>query len=127
MPRRERARRRLARAGEPERPRWQLRARAGSSGEILFVTLGGTADYRAQGPYQRFVLRKGLVTHEQGTYAAIAENPAIGAVISFADAHGNWIDGWAIVAIRRDPLGKQIIGLRLSGEGGILELFRVGP
>ena len=99
----------------------------GSGGEILFLTLGGSDGYRAQGPYQRFLLRNGLVSLEQGSYQAIAENPAIGAIISFADPHGNWLDAWAILAIRRDPLGQKIIGLRLSGEGGIVELFRVGP
>lgn len=99
--------------------------------KILYVTFGGTDGYRASGPYTRFVVtgRYNTVAVQSGHYEAIAQNPAIGAVISFWDAAGNPIDSWAILGIQHDPTGQKISAIELAPMtpgGSPVQLFRVG-
>jgi hypothetical protein len=99
--------------------------------KILYVTLGGTDGYRASGPFTRFVVtgKYNTVTVQSGRYDAIGTNPAVGAIISFFDAQGNYTDSWSIIAIQRDPTGQKITALELSSMtpgGPMVQLFRVG-
>jgi hypothetical protein len=99
------------------------------TGPIAFVTLGGSDGYRAQGPYTRFYdVGRGQLALQQGTYAAIANNPAVGAFILFEDENGNLRDAEPIIGIKRDPLGAKIIALQLidPASGKIFSLVRVG-
>jgi hypothetical protein len=98
-------------------------------GKVLYVTFGGTDGYRASGPFTRFVVtgRYNAITIQSGQYQAIAQNPAIGAIISFADAAGKELDSWPMIAIQRDPTGKKITALQVvTSDGTVVQLYRVG-
>ncbi|MGZ3406930.1 MAG: hypothetical protein ACXVAN_10840 [Polyangia bacterium] len=98
-------------------------------GPIAYVTLGGTDGYRAQGPYTRFFdVGRGQLAIQQGSYSAIANNPAVGAFILFYDAQGNFLDAYPILGIKRDPLGLKIIAIELVDAygGKPFVLTRVG-
>ncbi|MDB4965352.1 MAG: hypothetical protein JWN44_1041 [Myxococcales bacterium] len=98
-------------------------------GPISYVTLGGTDGYHAQGPYTRFFDVKGILTLQKGNYRAIANNPAVGAIIVFEDEHGLDREAWFIVGVRRDPLGRRITAMKLQpseGDGASIILYRVG-
>jgi hypothetical protein len=98
-------------------------------GSIAFVTLGGSDGYRAEGPYTRFVdVGRGQLAVQSGRYAAIANNPAVGAFMLFNDDAGSFRDAYPIVGIKRDPLGIKIIALELIDfrDGSLFALTRVG-
>jgi hypothetical protein len=98
-------------------------------GPIAYVTLGGSDGYRAQGPYTRFVdAGRGQIAMQQGSYSALADNPAIGAFIVFLDESGNLRDAFPILGIARDPLGGKIIAVELDdpATGKTFTLTRVG-
>jgi len=98
-------------------------------GPIAYVTLGGSDGYRAEGPYTRFVdAGRGGIAMQQGSYSAIANNPAVGAFILFLDESGNQRDYFPILGLVRDPLGGKIIALELDdpATGKTFTLTRVG-
>jgi hypothetical protein len=100
---------------------------APGDGEIIYVTLGGSDGYRAQGPFTRFVAAaNGSITLQQGNYYAIGENPAIGSVITFVDTRGAAIDTYFILGITRDPLGNKIVAIEMLLHDTPIVLHRVG-
>jgi hypothetical protein len=97
-------------------------------GPITFVTLAGSDGYRAEGPYTRFVdVGRGQLAIQTGTYLAIGNNPAIGAIITFLDDAGSARDSFFIAGIKHDPLGRRITAIELiDGNGKLFSLVRVG-
>lgn len=97
-------------------------------GPIAFVTLRGSDGYRAQGPYTRFFdVGRGQLQIQDGSYIAIGNNPAVGAIITFLDVAGNARDSFWIAAIKHDPLGKEIVAIEMyDPRGGTFTLVRVG-
>lgn len=96
-------------------------------GEIVYLTLGGSDGYRAAGPFTRFVAAPdGTIALQSGRYSAIAENPAIGAIIGFEDGSGRALDAYFILGIERDATGKKITALQLLLHDKPIVLHRVG-
>ncbi len=103
-------------------------APAAGDGQIVYVALGGSDGFRAAGPYTRIVEGDGssVLAWQRGRYLAIASNPAIGAVITFLDEDGQARDSYAILGVRRDPLGGRITALELVRDRAPIVLYRVG-
>lgn len=101
-------------------------------GPIAYVTLTVTHDYEGQrvdGTYTRFYdTGLGGLVLQTGDFGALPNNPAIGPFIYFNDDQGNFRDAFAILGIKRDPLGKKIIALELADarDGTTFVLVRVG-
>lgn len=90
-------------------------------GELTSMTLSGMeASDRAEGTYVRTVSRFCPVVGcnvETGSYWALPNNPAVGAVIAFADPLGVQRDFYAITQLQRSAITGKITHLVLVKGG----------
>ncbi|MCP3138026.1 hypothetical protein [Pyxidicoccus xibeiensis] len=92
-----------------------------AAGELTSMTLAGVEHVdRVEGSYVRTVSRVcpfyGCNT-ESGTFWALPNNPAVGALIVFKDLAGAERDYYAITQLQRSPITGKITGIVLVKGG----------